>query len=156
MQRTTPSTQLPHLCLWGTPLPSVGKWGACTPLRPLILECELCNHPDKAFAQLLLSDLRQGCNIGYTSPQFAYIAHNLQSSFVNPSILDEALYSECIQIRILGPFNAPPLPDLRCSGLGIVPKHDSGWRTIYHLSALIGYSINDFIDLLAYTLITVQ
>jgi len=36
--------------------------------------------------------------------------------------------------------------------LGIVPKHDGGWRTIYHLSAPIGSSINDFIDPSAYTL----
>ena len=44
----------------------IDNWGACTPLRPLALECELCNHPEKAFIQLLLSDIRQGHNIGYT------------------------------------------------------------------------------------------
>jgi len=78
--------------------------GVCTPLQPLTLECELCNHLDKAFVQLLLGDIRQGCNIGYTGPQFAHTAHNLQSAFTNPSILDEALHSECIQNRILGPY----------------------------------------------------
>ena len=138
--------------LWGIPIPTIHKWGPCTPLRPLTLECELCHHPDKAFVQLLLSDIRQGCNIGYMGPHFAYTAHNLQSAFVNPSILDDALHSECTQTRILGPFNAPPLPNLRCSGLGIVPKHDGGWRTIYHLSAPVGFSIHDFIDPSAYTL----
>ena len=66
--------------------------------------------------------------------------------------MDDALHSECTQTRILGPFNAPPLPNLRCSGLGIVPKHDGGWRTIYHLSTPVGFSINDFIDSSAYTL----
>ena len=38
------------------------------------------------------------------------------------------------------------------SGLGLIPKHDGGWRTIYHLSVLFGNSINDFIDPDAYTL----
>ena len=41
---------------------------------------------------------------------------------------------------------------LRCSGLGTVPKHDGGWRIIYHLSAPPGISINDFIDPNSYTL----
>ena len=115
------------------------------------IECKLSNHPDKAFVKLLLSDITQGCDIGYTGPQFASTARNLQSSSVLPSILD-ALQSECMQNCILGPFNAPPLPNLRCSGLGVVPKHDGGWRTIYHLSAPLGSSINDFIDPLVYTL----
>jgi len=54
--------------------------------------------------------------------------------------------------RMLGPFQAPPLPNFRCSGLGLVPKHDGGWRAIYHLSAPYGSSINDFINPNDYTL----
>ena len=45
-----------------------------------------------------------------------------------------------------GPYTHPPLPNLRCSGLGVVPKKDGGWRVIYHLSAPSGISINDHID----------
>ena len=45
-----------------------------------------------------------------------------------------------------GPYSLPPLPNLRCSGLGVVPKKDGGWRVIYHLSAPHGSSINDYID----------
>lgn len=37
----------------------------------------------------------------------------------------------------------PPLPNLRCSGLGVVLKKDRGWRLIYHLSAPTYNSIND-------------
>ena len=33
-----------------------------------------------------------------------------------------------------------------------MPKHDGGWRIIYHLSVPPGRSIDDFIDLDAYTL----
>ena len=43
-------------------------------------------------------------------------------------------------------------PDVRCSGLGLVPKHDGGWHTIYHLSAPHGSSINDYINPDDYTL----
>ena len=38
------------------------------------------------------------------------------------------------------------------SGLGLVPKHDGGWRIIYHLSAPHGFSINDYIDSSLYLL----
>ena len=97
---------------WGSLTLGIDNWGACTPLQPLALECELRNHPDKAFIQLLLSDIRQGCNIGYTGPHFTYTANNLQSAFSNPSVFDDALHSECKKkCRILGPFNAPPLPN---------------------------------------------
>ena len=46
----------------------------------------------------------------------------------------------------MGPFDTPPLPNFRCSGLGLVPKHNGGWRAIYHLSAPYGSSINDSIS----------
>ena len=48
--------------------------------------------------------------------------------------------------HILGPFESPPLPNFRTSGLGLVPKHDGGWRTIYHLSMPPNSSINDIIN----------
>ena len=110
------------------------------------------DHLDKTFVEQLLSDIRHGCDIGYTGPQFAYTASNLQSAFSQPSILDNALVTECSLNRVLGPFDSPPLPNFRCSGLGLVPKQDGGWRTIYHLSAPLGKSINDFINPDTYTL----
>ncbi len=45
-----------------------------------------------------------------------------------------------------GPYNSPRLPNLRCLGVGLVPKKDGLWRVIYHLSAPMGDSINDYID----------
>ena len=36
--------------------------------------------------------------------------------------------------------------------MGGIPKHDGGWRIIYHLSAPPGLSINDFIDSDSYSL----
>lgn len=56
------------------------------------------------------------------------------------------LCKECKAGRIAGPFAAPPLAGLRCSGLGVVPKKGGDWRVIYHLLAPFGHSINDHID----------
>ena len=86
--------------LQGSPLATLDVRGPCTPVQPLILECELCEHPDKAFVEQLLSDIRQGCNIGYTGPQFAFTARILRSTY-------EALAKECSLNRILWPFDPP-------------------------------------------------
>ena len=144
--RTPPRTA------WQRGSPVLVKPPPWTPLRPFILERELCNYPDKVFVRQLIDSLRQGCKIGYTGPQFTYIAPNLQSASQQPEVIDATLRDECEAGRILGPFDQPPLPNFRTSGLGLVPKHDGGWRIIYHLSAHFAQSINDFIDPHAYSL----
>jgi len=53
------------------------------------------------------------------------------------------------KIAFLGPFNHPPYLTYAVQVWG---WHPSGWRTIYHLSAPLGLSINDFIDPVAYAL----
>ena len=132
--------------------PGVNKPLLWTPLRPFVLECELSNHPNKAFVRRLINNLRHGCTIGYEGPQFTYFATNLQSASQQPKVIDTTLTEECKAGRILGPFQHPPLPNFRTSGLGLVPKHDGGWRIIYHLSAPQNFSINDFIDPPLYSL----
>ena len=42
-----------------------------------------------------------------------------------------------------GPYKSPPYHTLQCSGVGVVPKNDGGWRLINHLSAPAGNTIND-------------
>ena len=115
--------------------PGVNKPLPWTPLRPFVLERELSNHPNKAFVRRLINNLQHGCTIGYEGPQFTYFATNLQSASQQPKVIDTTLTEECKAGRILGPFQHPPLPNFRTSGLGLVPKHDEGWRIIYHLSA---------------------
>ena len=106
--------------------------GSRTPLRPLIIEWELVNHPDKAFVKQLILNLVHGCSIGYHGPQFAANAKHLSSALQHTNIIDESLRKETEAGRILGPFHTPLLPNLRCSGLGAIPKHDGGLRIIYH------------------------
>jgi len=132
--------------------PSLIKPPSWTPLRPFILECELRNHPDRVFVRQLINNLQQGCTIGYIGPQFSYLAPNLQSASQQPDVIDATLSAKCEAGKILGPFDEPPLPNFRTSGLGLVPKHDGGWQIIYHLSVPFAQSINDFIDPQSYTL----
>ena len=120
-----------------------------TPLRPLQLERELEQHPDKGFVSHLLHNVRHGC---YKGPHFSHIARHLPSAHAHPHIISAAITKECQAGRMAGPYTALPLPDLRCSGLGVVPKKDGGWRTICDLSSPPGASINDFIDPQRYSL----
>ena len=81
-----------------------------------------------------------------------HLATNLPSAFQQPNVIDAALEKECKARRILGPFQVPSLQNFCTSGLGLVPKHDGGWRIIYRMSAPAGHSINDYLDLLTYSL----
>ena len=129
-----------------TPQPHISQHRLATPLRPLELQRELALHPDKAFVSELLANLTHGCNIGYEGPQFPLTAPHLPTALSHPHVIDKALREECVAGRMAGPYSHPPLPNLRCSSLGVVPKKDGGWRVIYHLSAPTGRSINDFIN----------
>ena len=145
MPTIVPGTAQAKAVLFNKPKP----W---TPIRPFILERELSNHPNKTFVEELIHDLCYGCTIGYTGPQFSYLANNLLSANQQPEVIDATLEKECEVGRILGPFESPPLPNFRTSGLGLVPKHDGGWRIIYHLSAPLNHNINDFINPVDYSL----
>ncbi len=79
-------------------------------------------------------------------------APNLTSSYQHPLVVEAELQKELSAGRIRGPFQFRPLPLLRCSGLGVVPKKAHKWRMIMHLSAPTGASINDFIPGESYSL----
>ena len=85
-------------------------------------------------------------DIGYKGPVGPNDARNLPSALQHPQIIDAELAKECAAGRILDPFHSRPLTNLRCSGIGVVPKKNNKWRMIMHLSAPAGSSINDFIS----------
>ena len=101
---------------------------------------------------ILLHDLQWGCNIGYTGPRSARITSNLKSSLLHPDAVSAALAKEVSNGDTAGPFPSPPIPNLQCSPLGVVPKKDSTWRIIMDLSFPHGSSINDYISKDAFTL----
>ena len=99
-----------------------------SPLNASTLKDELAAHPDQNFVHELIHNIQYGCSIVYNGPQFVHCSKNLPSAYQQPLIVDNALAQECDAGHILGPFDNPPLPDFHCSGLGLVPKHDGGWR----------------------------
>ena len=59
---------------------------------------------------------------------------NLKSARDMPSVIAEKVRQECEAGRVAGPFDFPPLPNLRVSPLGAVPKKALGeFRLIHHL-----------------------
>ena len=123
-----------------------------TPLRPQIFARFLTCHPDSDFVSQLIQSLTHGFNIGYQGPHTCLTAPNLISAHQHPQIIDKALKKEVAENRMAGPYSTPPYSNLRCSGIGVVPKKDRGWRLINHLSAPSDSSINDFIDVKDFSL----
>ena len=123
-----------------------------TPLQHLNFEEELHSHPDPNWVEEILAGIRNGVQLGYKGPRRKRIASNLTSAFQHPQIINDELAKEITAQRIAGPFDHPPLPNLQCSGIGVVPKKTGGWRMIMHLSAPADHSINDGIDKEDFTL----
>ena len=122
------------------------------PVNIMNLTAELKHHPDQQYSASLLHDLQWGRNIGYTRPRFARITPNLKSAHLHPEAISAALAKEVSNSHTAGPFLSPPIPNLQCSPLGVVPKKDGTWRIIMDLSSPNSSSINDFIPKDDYTL----
>ena len=99
----------------------------CTPLRPLAFERELSTHSNKAWVKQLVQELQHGFHIVYDGDRFPLTEGNLQSAYEHHEAVDAALQKELSAGRTEGPFEFPPFTNLRCSGLGIVPKQDGSW-----------------------------
>jgi hypothetical protein len=70
----------------------------------------------------------------------------LKSAVENKFITREKLQKEVKLERMAGPFPTKPISTLRTSPIGIVPKHDGGWRLIMHFSYSPRQGVNSFID----------
>ena len=130
----------------GTPSGPPELSRAATPLRHSHFKSELTHHPDKAWVSRLLSGITYSINIDYMGPREPMDAHNLLSTHMHPYIIQAQLQKEVDVGRIRGPFTVRPLPSLRCSSLGVVPKKGNKWRMILHLSTPFGSSTNDSIS----------
>ena len=127
-------------------------------ITPLLhLQEELRNHTNPIWVQeLYLQESTTVSHFGHQGQRCQCVSRNLVSAFAHPIVIDEELSKEVRAQRIAGPFDTPPLPNLQCSGVGVVPKKTGGWRMIMHLSALAESSINHGIDKDFFTSITVQ
>jgi len=109
----------------------INQQNICTHSRTSInisaLNSELFSHLDCHFVNTLIGNLINGCDIGYTGPQFTH-HNNLYSAYQQPTILDTTIAEECKAEQVLGPFEEPPLSSFHSSGLGLVPKHDGAGK----------------------------
>ena len=108
---------------------------------------ELLQHYDSGKGQYLLQGFTNGFELHYTGSRKFQDCKNLCSAIDNPTEFCEKILKEIRLGRILSSFKTPPLPDLQCSPLGLVPKkgNPGKLRLIMHLSHPRGDSINDFI-----------
>ena len=74
------------------------------------------------------------------------MSKNHKFAIENPGKAYEKLAKESLLNRIAGPFKAPPLKNLVCSPLGLVPKNvPVKFRLIHDLSYPKGNSVNSLI-----------
>ena len=132
---------------------------SCSPLKQIITPLrlqqfaeELKFHTDPNWVKEILKGIDKGVSLGYHGLRCQRISRNLASASQHPQIIDEELGKEVRARRIVGPFDTPPIPNLQCSGVGVIPKKTGGWRMIMHLSAPPDSSINDGIDKEEFTL----
>ena len=128
--------------------PGVGSRNrAPTPINGEMLAPFLKRYPKTLDAQFLRNGFQQGFRIGYKGQRVTVMSKNLKSAYELKDVLLNKLKGEIALGRIVGPFDAPPFPNFRCSPVGLVPKRNPGeYRMIHHLSAPRVNSVNSQID----------
>lgn len=110
---------------------------------PLIAEhwrTALADYPGH-LPHLLADIITFGARLGYEGPERFVVADNLASALEDPDVIDRQLTTD-LRLGRVTEIVAPAAP-LVISPLGLVPKHDGGWRRIHHLSHPNGSSVND-------------
>ena len=102
----------------------------------------LKDHPDIMYAKTISGILRKGAKIGFCGQISHHRSTNHQSALAAPDILTSDLHKQ-LQHNRLVQVNLHDEPRFVCSPLGLVPKHDGGWRRIHDLSFPHGDSVND-------------
>jgi hypothetical protein len=72
--------------------------------------------------------LQFGTLVGYEGPDSLIISKNQESVYLAPEVIDAKLHDDLAMGRIV-----PTFPFIS-SPLGLVPKHDGGFRRIHNLS----------------------
>ena len=143
-QNVQPPTQLPIASANSSgstnKIYALGK----SPIKVNELEKALKNYPKDS--ELILQGFKNGFHLQYSGPRLPTYSKNLTSLLRNPSAARQQIQKELDLGRIAGPFIQPPLPTLRISPLGLVPKKNGEFRVIHHLSFPENNSVNAFIS----------
>jgi hypothetical protein len=123
--------------------PLVAKTPIPTPIRPLKLAVYLKPYPPH-LSSYLVEGFLHGFRINCLFPPRPSIPTNHPSALKNQLIVSHKLAKEIQAGRIAGPYFSPPLDNLICSPLGLVPKKaNNEFRLIHNLSFPQGQSVND-------------
>lgn len=120
-----------------------------TPLRGHVWESALAMHPDRDFAQYIVSGLKYGFHIGVNpNCTLSGAKANMVSARQNPAVVDKYIGGEVLSGNILGPFPPGLLQGIQINRFGCIPKkHQAGkWRLITDLSHPTDCSVKDAID----------
>ena len=93
-----------------------------TPINSDKLHYFLQNY-DANERTFLYEGFTEGFRMPFDGQCASVVFQNHKSCRENPKNLKEKILSDLGQGRIAGPFDKPPLPNLVCSPLGLVPKH---------------------------------
>lgn len=90
---------------------------------------------DSDRAQFLLNGFLYGLYFEFEGKRGYQFSPNLKSALENKEVVNVKIFKELQAGRIQGPFSDPPIPSIKISPLGIVPKKSPGqFRMIHHLS----------------------
>lgn len=104
-------------------------------------ESRLSLYPGKLPTHIV-GILTYGCQVGYSGPFAFILSKNLMSSKLDPKVITSQLHDDLLRGRVV---QVLPVSPFISSPLGLVPKHDGGFRRIQLLSFPTGNSVNDFI-----------
>ncbi len=91
----------------------------------------------------LLMVLQFRVKLGYKGPDAFILLGKLASALEDPTIIEKKLQGD-LASSCVTPVYQPSRPFI-CSLLGLLLKHDEGWRRIHHLSYPRGVSVNNYI-----------
>ena len=119
------------------------------PVNACHFTLDLAGHPDRQAVAYVLKGLQHGVCLGFQpARRLKPTKKNKPSAFQNPNIIDDYLATEVACGRVTGPFLSPPLPYLRVSSFGVIPKkgQPDKWHLIVDLSSPHRSSVSDGID----------
>lgn len=111
-----------------------------TPVNPVRLHNELLGYETDEL-KLFVNGFTLGLDLA-VSPSI-HPPHNHKATYEHPEVIEEYIHTGLSKQRIAGPFPRPPLPLLKTSPLGVVPKSEPNkFRIIHDLSFPAQDSVN--------------
>ena len=102
-------------------------------------------HPNRLYVGMIGIIITRGVKIDYAGPSQISLHHPHPSAASAPHILTKDLQKQQLHDRLIRlPYR--PTVHYICSPLGLVPKHNGGWRRIHDLSFPVKHSVNHYID----------